>query len=258
MSDIYLYDFIRCRFGSGRESKPAICKSPPEVFFAETGSLLTILSCLERYISNDEKKRAARFHFTEDRNTYITSHALVRLIISKKLKTDPLLINYIVGKYNKPGLKDDPLFFNLAHTRDAFALAFTSDFPVGIDLEKINRKIDFHSIAKTYFSRKECEFILKHNKGADERFFLLWTRKEALLKALGTGITDHLTKIEVSEQENYIDGDIFDREVAGNEISDHYIYSKKTGNYFMSIAMPCQVSIPCYNLKKETIHSYFC
>jgi len=249
-------DFVKCTFGSPQHSAAVPIPDSSEVYYADTGDLECLMPDLEKYITYNERYRSEKFRFENDRNTYISSHAALRLILSERLDTSPLDIGFTNGKYNKPGIRNDRLFFNLAHTREAFAIAVSDSCSIGVDLEGINRSFDFDSIIRINFSPREREFILKNDTGAWERFFLLWTRKEALLKALGTGITDHLTEIEVADRENFIDGNLFDKNVTGVDIPDHYIYSGKAGNNYISVAIPCKALIKCHNLNGETFQSF--
>jgi 4'-phosphopantetheinyl transferase len=249
-------DCIRCFSGTEIENILKPGPVPVELFYSETKSLKPYYSQLKNYINSDERLRADKFHFISDRETFITCHALLRLILAKRLNTTPLNISFTKGLNNKPCLQGNQLFFNIAHTRDEYAIAVSGDFHVGIDLEKINQSIDIQSIIGTYFSRKEHDFIFKSKKGARDRFFLLWTRKEALLKALGTGIINNLTSIEVSEQENFIDLKSFDNLVLDAAFNELFIYSKKLWNYYLSIAIPYKVSVVFYHLNRESTCYY--
>jgi len=50
------------------------------------------------------------------------------------------------------------------------------------------------SILPTIFSDLEQDFV-RNSSNPIEAFFLLWTRKESLLKASGIGITDNLVNV---------------------------------------------------------------
>lgn len=248
---------VKCCFGFDQADSPDLEPAKVDVFYAETRNLESFYPDLKNYITEDEQSRADKFHFDLDRVTFISCRALLRLIIAGRLNTTPRDIPFIKSINNKPGLPGDPVFFNVSHTREAFAIAVSGDFQVGIDLEKINQRIDFHSVIETYFSQKERNFILKSEKGSRDRFFLLWTRKEALLKALGTGITEYLTQVEVSEHENLIDRRLFDNECFNLNLHDYFLYSKKLNNYYLTIAQPHPALRKYYNLNRETIVSLF-
>lgn len=247
---------IRCFFDFRSEGGSKFNSGKLNVFYAETKDLSTRYSDLKNYITNDENLRAEKFHFEQDRETYISCHAVLRLVLAQNLNVKPLEIRYKIGLNNKPSLIGDQIYFNVTHTKDAFAFAVSSVFYVGIDLEDINRRVDIHSIVKSFFSKKEQEYIFKSKNGARNRFFLLWTRKEALLKSIGTGIINNLTQIEVSEQENLIKNKSLDNLVSDYLLTEHFIYSKKLSNYWLSIATPHRTTININLLNKDKIVSY--
>lgn len=256
MSIISSLDCIRCCYGSDSENKSGTDLKMLEVFFAETKDLASKYADLKNYISFEEQERANKFHYDKNRETYITSHSILRLILAQRLNVNPLDISFQNGINNKPGLEGDPIYFNLTHTGEAFAFAVSRDLKVGIDLEEINQNIDIHPITDSFFSIKEREYIFKSETETKNRFFLLWTRKEALLKLLGTGLIDNLSQVEVSERENFMYKKSFDDLDSDSAFDEHFIYSKQLLNYYFSIAIPQKVSINIYHLNSENIVSY--
>lgn len=230
--------------------------SEVEVFYAKTKELSSGYTDFRNYVTHDEKMRANKFHFDEDRETYLSCHALLRLILSRKLNKKPSEISFINEINNKPGLMGGNMYFNITHTREAFAFAISKYFYVGIDLEKVNRNVDFTSIIETYFSNHEREYILESKTEARNRFFLLWTRKEALLKALGIGIISDLPLIEVSGERNIINKKLFDRLVSYPASSEHFIYSKRVSEYYLSIAIPQKAEIVLNHINTENLSFY--
>jgi phosphopantetheine--protein transferase-like protein len=249
-SDIY------CNFDSVFKMTSKNYLNRVDVFYARTKDLITKYNDFKNYITHEELLRAGRFHFDQDRETYISCHALLRLILSGRLKKKPLDILFINGPYNKPGIIGNPLFFNITHTRDSFAFAISRYLSLGIDLEKVNRDLDFKSIMKISFSEKECNYVLESDSNARNRFFLLWTRKEALLKALGIGIVIDLTQVEISEHERYVNNESFGKLVFDSAFNEHFIYSKILLNYYLSIALPHKANIILNQINEENIDSY--
>jgi len=248
---------VKCSFGSDAGEQLKIHSVDPEIFFAETGDIIHLLPYLEKQISYEELSRANRFHFAYDRNTFIGCHALLRILIAKRLNSDPLSLSFTEGINGKPALTDNSLFFNISHSKETFAIALSEDYFIGIDIEKINTGIDFTGIMRSYFSKRECEFILEDDSNARERFFLLWTRKEALLKAFGTGIIDELAHIQISETYNLIEKSLFKANDCNNFFGDIYIYSKKSKDILLSVAIPCETTFDVFNINKETLNLNF-
>ena len=90
----------------------------------------------------------------------------------------------------KPYLKDYPnLFFNLSHTDNLILIAIANS-PVGVDVEKNERNADKEAIIKHFFSEKEQQSFFSQSENKRQLAFVKgWTRKEAILKATGEGLT---------------------------------------------------------------------
>ncbi len=90
----------------------------------------------------------------------------------------------------KPFLKDYPsLFFNLSHT-DNLILISIANSPVGVDVEKNERNADKEAIIKHFFSEKEQQTFFSQPEELRQLAFVKgWTRKEAILKATGEGLS---------------------------------------------------------------------
>ena len=257
MSVISSSEFIKCSFLPAVERIDDLAENVTEVYFARTSDLETIYDRLKSCISEKEKNRADKFMFDSDRATYITCHAVLRLILSSRTRIGLKDISISHGLYDKPYLEGNGIQFNITHARDSFAIAISGKYEVGIDIELVSRKIDFESIVRRFFSEKERSFIFSPEGEPAERFYLLWTRKEALLKALGTGIADNLPGIEVSAMVNFVERKLFDELIPGAEISDYYIYSEKYLNYYLSIAVPERSSVEINHLKEDDVISFF-
>jgi phosphopantetheine--protein transferase-like protein len=117
--------------------------------------------------------------------------------------------------------------------------------------------MNFRGIIKSFFSKSESEFILEEPDKASDRFFKLWTRKEAFLKALGTGIADNLQGVEVSGNENHIRKESFENLVPVSVLREHYIYSFEYLHYVLSIAVPYDSEIIFHHLSGSSIFSIF-
>ena len=90
----------------------------------------------------------------------------------------------------KPYLKDYPnLFFNLSHTDNLILIAIANSH-VGVDVEKNERNADKEAIIKHFFSEKEQQsFFSQPDEQRQLGFVKGWTRKEAILKATGEGLS---------------------------------------------------------------------
>ncbi len=172
-----------------------------------------LLPDLRRLLSEDERARAARFVRPLDRDRYITGRARLRQILAAATGRDPRALRFSYGAHGKPALKGGPAF-NLSHSGPLAALAIgpaaTPAIGIGIDIERI-RPIEA-AVARRHFSPAE-HAALGQMPAADwlTGFYRCWTRKEALVKAQGTGLSMPLDSFDVSLTDNArlerIDGD---------------------------------------------------
>src|SRR5690606_17916283 len=116
-----------------------------------------------------------------------------RLLLGRYLACDSSNIDFAYFN-GKPYIAGSPLKFNLSYSDKHIVISF-GHCDTGIDVELIKQDFDFHDILNSCFSAGEIANIDNNDDSLKERFFLQWTRKEALLKYTGQGIIDDLTSI---------------------------------------------------------------
>lgn len=166
------------------------------------------IGSLYENLSENEKSRADRFRHEIDYKCYVSVHALLRIELSKLLGIQARKIVISVSEYGKPFVRGIDLPFSISRTRNQFAFAFSNNRQyLGIDIEQIKPEIDFTSISSNYFNVKEQRLILSGAEPNEQKrtFYELWTRKEALLKAIGIGIGIGLSRVPVLEGVNVPD-----------------------------------------------------
>lgn len=164
------------------------------IHFAELDLAPQELAGLERLLSLEEQARAARLLNRTVRYRYIAGRGFLRRTLSRYLGTKPEQIKFLEGEQGKPYLADaaehQRLRFNLSHKFNRAALAVTAGREVGIDLEQLRGHIPFRRMAERFFFTKETKQLLSLPPELQvEAFYRCWTRKEAYLKGLGTGLT---------------------------------------------------------------------
>jgi len=158
---------------------------------------------LVRHLSVDERDRAARFHFRRDASRFVVSRAALRIGLADCLGVEPGLIGLRYGPHGKPELAPPfdrfGLRFNVSHSESLGLYAVTRDRRVGVDIERIRPLPDLDEIAERVFSPEE-RLALRRLPPArrPEGFFNCWTRKEAYVKAIGSGLAHPLTRFTVS------------------------------------------------------------
>ena len=159
----------------------------------------------QRILSEEERARAERFHFSRDRQKFSATRALLRTILGKYVGCNPETIVFRYSQKNKPSLESDlgasPVEFNVSHSGSRALLAFARGRKVGVDLELVRSNFDYESLARRFFSpaeQKELAAIEAPEKCRG--FFRCWTRKEAYIKANGAKLSLPLDGFDVSLQ----------------------------------------------------------
>ena len=147
-------------------------------------------------------------------------HHLLRQQLSQWITESPLAINFEINPFGKPSLPDDPFQFSMSRSFKFLGFCF-GPFTCGVDIEQRRPSSAYRAIAEQHFHPNEQKAIKN-----DDDFFMIWTRKEALLKALGTGITSTLAALDCTG------------EIIQHPVSDFHLYSFYTGEVILSLATP--------------------
>ena len=158
---------------------------------------------LTRVLSDDEQTRADRFHFDIHRQRFVARRGQMRHILSRYVEKAAESLRFDYGPHGKPffpkGTVETDVRFNCSTSYGMALLAITYGRDVGIDLELIRPLRDAEAIANRYFSREEFEILQTISaENRDLAFLHVWTCKEAVLKATGTGLSFPLDQLAVS------------------------------------------------------------
>jgi len=170
------------------------------IWFRSTGSLdEAAIAAAVSVLSDDELAQYRRFHFVRDARDYAAAHALLRHTLSRDGDRAPERWCFDKGANGKPFLidaGDAPASFSLSHAHGMVACAVTNGADVGVDVECIDRDVNAADIAARFFAPAEAAHLIQCDADARrERFFDLWTLKEALVKALGAGMAMSLSSL---------------------------------------------------------------
>jgi 4'-phosphopantetheinyl transferase len=122
------------------------------------------------------------------------------MILGHYLALQPAEVSFRYGRYGKPLLDGTDLLFNMSKSAGCAVYAVTRNRRIGVDVEQIREIAEIEQIARQFLSEPEYE-LLSASSGSkkDKRFFECWTRKEALVKSVGAGLTIPLHTFDVSE-----------------------------------------------------------
>jgi 4'-phosphopantetheinyl transferase len=143
----------------------------------------------------EERARMDRFRREIDAARYLAAHALARLALARPLDVDPAGLAFdrtcrCGQPHGKPRLDGPGPAFSMTHAGDLVGVAVHRD-PVGLDVEQVRPLSDLAAVAAHACAPGETV--------ADaDGFFRLWTRKEALLKSTGEGLSTPMSDIALS------------------------------------------------------------
>lgn len=143
-------------------------------------------------LSEEEWQRTQRLHFACDRQHYLFAHRLLRGLLEGCSGVPATDLQLAVTGDGKPWLSQMPdLQFNMSHAGDAVLIGLAWQRAIGVDLEtQANLPSDrtgLYELARYCLSAQEWRLFA--GRCDAHTFLTLWTRKEALLKAEGGGLT---------------------------------------------------------------------
>jgi len=159
-------------------------------------------------LSQDERRRAARFKVEQSRDLYMFARTQLRIILGAYLKQHPSDVRIIEGSHGKPVVAEEggrSIHFNISHSGSVVGIAISLTVAIGIDIEMAagsapgsTNGCDVLSITKAFLSQSEIEHV--NSFEAEERCRIAlryWTIKESCLKALGVGLSLDPRSIEL-------------------------------------------------------------
>ena len=154
-------------------------------------------------LAADERARAERYYFENDREHFIVARGVLRAILGSYLNRAPECVSFCYNSHGKPALVGEPdgdgIRFNVSHSHGVALYAVTRGREVGIDLERIRDDVAVVEIAQRFLSSPEVAMLLSLPTEAQRHaFFRCWTRKEAYIKARGEGLSLLLDQFDLS------------------------------------------------------------
>jgi phosphopantetheinyl transferase len=170
----------------------AIPEGLPCLIYCKTGNFQ--VQSQSPALSDPEMDRANRL-LPEFRKNFVASHVLLRHVLAFFTGLPIESLDLGVLHQGKPVLQNHGMHFNLSHCADALAIA-VSGHEIGVDIEEKRPDIDFEGMMDYAFSVADRLFCQKQD--LPTAFTQIWTLKEAYLKAVGTGLCENLTEIDLT------------------------------------------------------------
>lgn len=153
-------------------------------------------------LTDDERRRADRFHFPQHRRRFFIGRGWLRQILSSYLGVEPAEVPFEYSGLGKPRIRgsqpNQGICFNFSNSHERALLGVARDVELGVDIERLRPMQSLAGMAQRFFAEPEQQAILTlPEPKRTESFFCCWTRKEAFLKAIGKGLTFPLSHVVV-------------------------------------------------------------
>lgn len=146
----------------------------------------------DRLLSRAEWQRAQRHRCHADVVRAVATRAALRRLLSAHTGIAPEKLVFTQNAYGKPALENaDGPIFNVSHSGHVALIALAPGGAVGVDIERCRSEVELAPLQGLVLSPSER---FDHALSFMER----WVVKEAVLKALGLGIADHLQSLSVT------------------------------------------------------------
>jgi 4'-phosphopantetheinyl transferase len=162
----------------------------------------SLLHKMQSRLPAEDREQAERYKVPQDRSRFCVGRAMVRHLSGRYLDCDGMALQIAAGDRGKPAWRDfdGRLRFNVSHSGDWVAMAFSPAHAVGIDVQEINtgRNFDCMKMAAFAFHPQETETVVAAAAENRNRLFHdIWVCKEAVLKAAGEGLHGETRKFSV-------------------------------------------------------------
>lgn len=153
-------------------------------------------------LTTEELAQAERYLRPATGTQFRVTRGVLRHILAEYIGATPASVPLVRLPMGKPAIDPSSRFprisFNVSHSDQSALVALAHGREVGVDLETRKRELDVLGMAERFFAPEEAAEL--QTLSAAERqvaFLRLWTRKEALLKGQGRGLSQDWTDMKV-------------------------------------------------------------
>ena len=152
------------------------------------------------YLSVNENRNAKKFSYDIDNFLFSIRHNLLRIILGEYLNCHPSKLKFNSNHYQKPHITHPKtnIQFNISACANRFVAVFCQRHSIGIDIELIRKIDDIKQMTSDYFTSNEIVWVFSHNTlMLETAFFNIWSKKEALAKAIGKGLSIGINQFDI-------------------------------------------------------------
>lgn len=163
----------------------------------------TIVPAAVGELTPDEIRRAERYLVEPPRRQFVTTRRVLRRLCGTFLALEPRDVSFEFTQFGKPVLaaaqNPNGLAFNVTHSGAWAAIAIGRQRRIGVDLESLDRRLNWRGLAGRFFSEAEQRQLAELPESLQQHgFYRVWTGKEAYLKATGLGMSFPLQDFTVA------------------------------------------------------------
>ncbi|MBC6612093.1 4'-phosphopantetheinyl transferase superfamily protein [Hymenobacter sp. BT507] len=162
----------------------------PMVFRVQVADYAEVAGCLGKYVQAGEQRRAAGYYHARHAERFLLGRATLRLVLGNLMGRPAEMVELATSQAGKLYCANAPEWHLSISYDDAWLIVAIARAEVGVDIEKIKPEFAYGDVAASCFSEPEQQYVAAAKDPA-VAFFQSWTRKEAMAKALGTGIDDY-------------------------------------------------------------------
>lgn len=158
----------------------------------------------ETFLTLEEQAYLQSLTSSKRISEFMQTRYFLKKTLSQKINRPLFQIKFGVKGEGKPILEEDSSGwdFNLSHSHDMFAIAWSQQGEIGIDIERIRETANLVNLARRFFSLAEAQLVIEENDNLKQSqlFTRIWSAKEALVKAVGSGVFKSSGGIELNAQ----------------------------------------------------------
>ena len=154
------------------------------------------------WLDQAERSRWQGFRHDGARRRFALCRAALRSILCSRLGCGNQQLAFGASHLGKPYAvvegRPVPIGFNVSHGSAHGLIAFAAEGRLGVDVEERSPARDLDGLISSVMGPCErAELALARGTQRLQLFYLLWTVKEALIKALGTGLSWDVSRFEI-------------------------------------------------------------
>ncbi len=153
----------------------------------------------------DIQERIRRYRKEENKYQLMIGRLLLKEGMQELEVTDFKLADLYYNEFNCP-LWRESINFNIAHSANVIACAFSTTMKIGLDIERV-REINLNNFA--YILNEMDKENIQQSTNKLTAFFKIWTIKEAVTKAIGEGLSIDVQQIYIYEKYAVFEGQIW-------------------------------------------------